>query len=116
MSSAKDEVVPTKEKCLVDMKLAIAVPEGPRIAPRSGLAAKHMIQVGGGIVDVDYRDPVKVVLFDHGEWDFELKKGGHIAQLILAKINMQKAIQVRTLEDTEHEDKAFRSMGIKSRS
>lgn len=33
-----------------------------RVAPRSGLAARHFIDVGAGIVDEDYRGDVGVVL------------------------------------------------------
>lgn len=37
--------------------IALAIPEGHygRIAPRSGLAAKHGIDVGAGVIDQDYR-------------------------------------------------------------
>ena len=42
-----------------------------RIAPRSGLASKHHIDRGEGVIDADYRGDVKVLLFNHGEKDFE---------------------------------------------
>src|SRR5437588_8387776 len=44
-------------KQVVSIDLAIAVPKGTygRIAPQSGLAAKHHIQVGAGVIDHDYR-------------------------------------------------------------
>ena len=42
-----------------------------RIAPRSGLASKHHIDTGAGVIDADYRGEVKVLLFNHGEKDFE---------------------------------------------
>jgi len=47
-----------------------------RVALRSGLAVKHGIQVGAGVVDPDYTGEVKVVLFNHGDKDFEVKRGG----------------------------------------
>ena len=34
-----------------------------RVAPRSGLAVKHCINVGAGVIDPDYTGEVKVVLF-----------------------------------------------------
>lgn len=43
-------------------------------APRSGLAAKHFIDTGAGVVDYDYRGNVGVVLFNHAETDFQSKK------------------------------------------
>jgi len=44
--SAQDVVVPARGKLVVLTDLAIAVPEGTygRVAPRSGLAAKHHAQ------------------------------------------------------------------------
>lgn len=56
MSSAKDVVIPAKGKYPVDMQVAIAVPDGTygRIAPWSGLAVQHMIQVEARVVDADY--------------------------------------------------------------
>lgn len=42
---------------IVKTGISIALPEGcyGRIAPRSGLAAKHHIDIGAGVVDRDYR-------------------------------------------------------------
>lgn len=67
---------------------AIAIPPGTyaRIAPRSGLALKKMIDVGAGVVDEDYRGEVGVVMFNFGEEDFVIKKGDRIAQMILERI------------------------------
>lgn len=70
-----------------------------------------MIQVEAGVVDADYRGPVKVVLLNYEKQDFEFKKGDYIAQFILETIDTQLAIQVRILEDTKQGDKAFGSIG-----
>lgn len=47
--SAYDSTVAAKGKAIVLTDLSIAVPEGcyGRVAPRSGLAAKNFIDVGG---------------------------------------------------------------------
>lgn len=42
-----------------------------RVAPRSGLASKNFIDTGAGVIDADYRGPVKVLLFNHSDVDFE---------------------------------------------
>lgn len=44
-----------------------------RIAPRSGLALKHGISVGAGVIDEDYRGQICVILFNHGQSDFVVK-------------------------------------------
>lgn len=34
-------------------------------------AAKHSIDVGAGVIDVDYRGPLKVILFNLSDNDFQ---------------------------------------------
>lgn len=65
----------------------VGLPEGTyaRIAPRSGLAAKHAIDVGAGVVDADYRGEIKVVLFNHGRTPFSVRRGDRIAQVVLTR-------------------------------
>jgi len=83
LSSAYDTVVPARGKALVKTDLAIAIPPltYARIAPRSGLAWKNFIDTGAGVVDYDYRGNVGVILFNHAETDFEIKRGDRVAQV-----------------------------------
>ena len=82
--------------------LSISFPPGlyARIAPRSGLALKRFIDVGAGVVDADYRGEVGVVLFNHGDQDFEVKMGDRIAQLILERIDTPPVEEVQGLDST----------------
>lgn len=57
-----------------------------RVAPRSGLAAKHGIDTMAGVIDADYRGPVGVILANLSDTDFEVKVGDRIAQLIVEKV------------------------------
>lgn len=56
------------------------------MAPRSGLASKHFIDVGAGVIDADYRGELKVLLFNFGEADFEVKEGERVAQLVVERV------------------------------
>lgn len=80
--------VPARGKALVSTAISIAVPDGTygRVAPRSGLAAKHSIDVGAGVIDADYRGEVKVLLFNLGESDFAVAEGERVAQLVLERV------------------------------
>uniref|UniRef100_A0A2K6SRV1 Deoxyuridine 5'-triphosphate nucleotidohydrolase n=1 Tax=Saimiri boliviensis boliviensis TaxID=39432 RepID=A0A2K6SRV1_SAIBB len=62
--SAYDYTIPPMEKALVKTDIQIALPSGcyGRVAPRSGLAEKHFIDVGAGVIDEDYRGNVGVAL------------------------------------------------------
>ena len=52
-----------KGRALVGTGIALSIPDGlyGRVAPRSGLAVKHCINVGAGVIDPDYTGEVKVV-------------------------------------------------------
>ncbi|XP_039073979.1 deoxyuridine 5'-triphosphate nucleotidohydrolase, mitochondrial isoform X1 [Hyaena hyaena] len=111
--SAYDYTVPPMEKALVKTDIQIALPSGcyGRIAPRSGLAAKHFIDVGAGVIDEDYRGNVGVVLFNFGKEKFEVKKGDRIAQLICERIFYPEIEEVQVLDDTERGSGGFGSTG-----
>ena len=85
-------------------------PDG-RVAPRSGLASKHSIATGAGVIDADYRGPVKVLLFNHGEADFEVKEGDRIAQLVLERIFTPDVVEVAELDATVRGAGGFGSTG-----
>ncbi|PSS27880.1 hypothetical protein M430DRAFT_24271 [Amorphotheca resinae ATCC 22711] len=111
--AARDTVVPARGKVLVDTDISMAVPAGTygRIAPRSGLASKHMIDTGAGVIDADYRGQVKVLLFNHGEADFEVKEGDRVAQLVLERIYTPEVVEVEELEESVRGAGGFGSTG-----
>ncbi|AFR98367.1 dUTP pyrophosphatase [Cryptococcus neoformans C23] len=111
--AAEHKVIPARGRALVDLQLSIAVPQGHygRIAPRSGLASKHGIQTGAGVIDSDYRGPVMVLLFNHSDVDFEVNPKDRIAQLILERITVPKLRQVESLEATVRGAGGFGSTG-----
>eukprot|EP00897_Mesotaenium_endlicherianum_P006112 jgi/Mesen1/5529/ME000279S04736 len=112
--NAYDSVVPARGKALVKTDLSIAIPEGTyaRIAPRSGLAWKHSIDVGAGVVDADYRGNVGVILFNFSDQDYAVKEGDRVAQLILERIVTPEVEEVSSLEDTARGEGGFGSTGI----
>ena len=71
--SAYDYVIPSHGKVLAKTDIQIELPDGcyGRVAPRSGLAHKHFIDVGAGVIDQDYRGNVGVILFNFGSEDFK---------------------------------------------
>lgn len=107
--------IPAHGQSLISTDLSIIVPIGTygRIAPRSGLAVKHGISTGAGVVDADYRGEVKIVLFNHSENDFKVEKGDRIAQLVLEQIiNADiKVITAEELDTTVRGEGGFGSTG-----
>lgn len=93
--------------------VAVVLPVGTygRVAPRSGLAVKHGINVGAGVVDPDYTGEVKVLLFNHGVDAFEVKRGDRIAQLILERCETPDVEEVGVIAETARGAGGFGSTG-----
>ncbi|KAI8589690.1 dUTPase-like protein, partial [Geranomyces variabilis] len=111
--SAKSLTIPAHGRAVVPTDISIAVPAGTygRVAPRSGLAVKHFIDTGAGVIDADYRGPVGVVLFNFGEAAFEIKEGDRVAQLVLERIVTPDVKQVESLNETIRGAGGFGSTG-----
>jgi dUTP pyrophosphatase len=90
LHAAEDVVIPARQRKLVHTGIAFEIPQGyyGRVAPRSGLAAKHGIDVLAGVCDEDYRGEVCVILINHGDADFAVNTGDRIAQFIFEKIGV----------------------------
>ncbi|KPJ10806.1 Deoxyuridine 5'-triphosphate nucleotidohydrolase [Papilio machaon] len=114
LKSAYDYTVPARGKQLIKTDLQIELPSGcyGRVAPRSGLAVKNFIDVGAGVIDEDYRGNVGVVLFNHSDQHFDVKKGDRIAQLICEQIFHPVLEEVNSLSDTKRSDGGFGSTGL----
>ena len=114
LSASVDFVISGHKWNAVPTGIAISVPRDcyARIAPRSGLALKKGIDVGAGVIDSDYSGEVKVILFNHGDEDFIIKKGDRIAQIIFERIFMNELVEVEELTFTKRGDGGFGSTGI----
>jgi dUTP pyrophosphatase len=95
--------------------LSIALPPGyeAQLRPRSGLAVKHGITVlnSPGTVDADYRGEVGVLLINHGEAPFSIRRGERIAQMVIAAVAMADLVPVTELSSTDRGTGGFGSTG-----
>jgi len=103
-------------RALVPTGLCLQLPEGfeAQVRPRSGLAAKHGVTVlnAPGTVDSDYRGEVKVILINHGQAPFAIRRGDRIAQLVIAPVTRAIAVEVATLDETGRGARGFGSTGV----
>ena len=116
LCASQDCIIPAGGKGLVQTGLEISFPIGlyARIAPRSGIPLKKFIDVGAGVINSDYRGEVGMVLFNHGDQDFQVKMGDRIAQLILEKIDILPVEEVQDLGNSVHGSGGFGSTRVKS--
>lgn len=109
--SAHNYLIKAHDRQLLSTDLQILLPKGTygRIAPRSGLAIQHFITVGGGVIDRDYRGPIAVILFNHSNVNFQVKRGDRIAQIICEKIIYPEIEVVSSINQTVRGSNGFGS-------
>lgn len=95
--------------------LALAIPPGYEIQvrPRSGLALAHGVTVPNtpGTIDSDYRGEIKVLLINHGDAPFPVRRGDRIAQLVLAPVVQARWVAVGEIDETARGAGGFGSTG-----
>lgn len=115
LCSAYQYTILPQSRVLINTDISIRVPYGTygRIAPRSGLAKNHGIDVLAGVIDHDYTGPVGVILINTDtSTSFEVKPGDRIAQLILEKYEPDIEIVLKEyLPETSRGDNGFGSTG-----
>jgi dUTP pyrophosphatase len=100
---------------LVPTGLTIALPAGyeAQVRPRSGLAAKHGVTVlnSPGTIDADYRGEISVILINHGDAPFSIRRGERIAQMIIASVVRAELVPAASLSTTDRGAGGFGSTG-----
>lgn len=101
---------------IVETGIAVEVPVGYelQVRSRSGLAAKNGVFVlnGIGTIDADYRGEIKVILHNAGKYNFHIKVGDRIAQLVPMQLPTVIVEVVKELSETERGDGGFGSTGV----
>ena len=100
---------------LVPTGLTIALPSGSeaQVRPRSGLAARHGVTVlnSPGTIDADYRGEISVILINHGEAPFTIRRGERIAQMVIAPVVRVELVVAAALSTTDRGSGGFGSTG-----
>jgi dUTP pyrophosphatase len=98
--------------------IAIALPVGTeaQVRPRSGLARNHGVTVlnAPGTIDADYRGEVQVLLINHSDEPFVIRRGTRIAQLVVGQVIRATLHEVETLDETVRGRGGFGSTGTSS--
>ena len=102
-------------RALVPTGLKIALEPGyeAQVRPRSGLALKHGVTClnSPGTIDSDYRGEVGVILINHGQEPFVIRRGERIAQLVVARHEQAALVEVEALDETARGAGGFGSTG-----
>lgn len=114
LHSVESVMIHPGERKVVGTGVALEIPEGfyGRVAPRSGLAAKHGVDVLAGVVDSSYRGEIKVVILNTDKHNtFHVEKGDRIAQLIVESHFNFPFVKTECLSDSVRGNGGFGSTG-----
>ena len=78
--------------------------------------ALRFTEVGGGVIDTDYRGPVSVIFFNFSNRHIEIEKGSRFALIVFQKVANHPVLrEVENFEDnkTQRGEASFGSTGLK---
>lgn len=106
-------VLASGERRGIPTGISVEIPHGyyGRVAPRSGLAARHGIDVLAGVIDSDYRGELIILLINLGTESVSFQAGDRIAQLIIENAASSQFEQAGDLSDTTRGEGGFGSSG-----
>ena len=122
-ASGMDLTAFLKKSITIKPKTSSLIPTGISIAfskdyeiqirPRSGLAVKNNISVLNtpGTIDSDYRGEIKIIIYNHGNEDFEINNGDRIAQMVLVPVMKIEREETDILPETLRGKGGFGSTG-----
>lgn len=105
--------VPAHQRLLVPLDIAISLPPKTygHVLPRSGLAVKHGIHIGAGVIDEDYRGNVGVLFMNVSDVPFTFSKGDRIAQLVVKSYESVDVMEVKELDQSDRGQNGYGSSG-----
>ena len=106
-----DIVLKPLQRVLVPTGLFIELPEGyeAQIRPRSGLAIKNGVTLvnSPGTIDADYRGEIGIIMINHGEMPFVIRRGDRIAQMTVHRVCRVSWMPCQRLDATPRGDGGF---------
>ncbi len=109
------QILAPGQRMLVPCGFSMALPPGfeAQVRPRSGLAVKYGVTVlnAPGTIDSDYRGEVQVILINHGDKGFAIRRGDRIAQMVVAPVTPVRFVATTELDETARGVGGFGSTG-----
>lgn len=110
----EEQIVPAKESAIFDTGVHIEIPEGYAgfLKSKSGLNVRYGI-TSEGVIDCGYTGSIRVKLYNNSGYDYTVKAGDKISQLVILPIATPELELVEELEETERGTGGFGSTGYR---
>ena len=107
-----DIIIPAHGNAVIDTGVHLQLKENTAgfLKSKSGLNVKHNI-TSEGVIDVGYTGSIVVKLYNHGNEDYEVKRGDKITQLVIMNIDIPDLNTVKEFEQTDRGNNGFGSTG-----
>ena len=111
--AAEDRVIKPlwAEPVCVHVEMEIRFGYYGHIRPRSSLARYHFIDVGGGVIDSDFRGEMIVIMFNHLNKPYEVTVADRIPQIVFQRYEVPSFVRCDELSKTDRGLGGFGSTG-----
>jgi dUTP pyrophosphatase len=113
-SSESVTLLPSEYRA-VSTGISVEIAEGfeGQVRVRSGLCVDFGVGVlnSPGTIDSDYRGEIRVILFNFGKKEFNIRQGMRIAQLVLTRAYRAEIVESE-LSETDRGSNGFGSTGV----
>lgn len=112
LKAKEGQIVPARESAVFDTGVHIELSEGTVgfLKSKSGLNVKYGI-TSEGVIDSGYTGSIRVKLYNNSGYDYEVKAGDKISQLVILPIYTPEVRIVNELTETERGNGGFGSSG-----
>lgn len=106
------QIIPARESAKFDTGVHIQIPYGyaGMLKSKSGLNVNHGI-TSEGVIDCGFTGSIVAKLYNHSGYDYEVKAGDKITQLVLMPVELAALELVTEFEETDRGNGAFGSTG-----
>lgn len=111
--SMTEQTIYAGNSAVFDTGVHMAIPEGyaGEVVGRSGLNINYDIICPQGTVDSGYTGSIKVKLYNMGKYNYIVRKGDRIAQLIIVPVSKAELAKVDDLTGTDRGNTGFGASG-----
>ena len=111
--SMTEQTIYAGNSAVFDTGVHIAIPKGyaGEVVGRSGLNINYDIICPQGTVDAGYTGSIKVKLYNMGKYNYIVRKGDRIAQLIIVPVSKAELAKVDELIGTDRGNTGFGASG-----
>lgn len=106
------QIVCAKESAVFDTGVHIELPQGTAgfLKSKSGLNVKYGL-TSEGVIDSGYTGSIVVKLYNHSGYDYTVRAGDKISQLVILPVCISDLTLVDKLDTTDRGDAGFGSTG-----